>query len=65
MTNKERNKNISHFAELDELAKGSYYVIPQKADDLRMYDLRMYCKTNNIKPENLTEKEVDQFRVHH
>ena len=31
MTNKERSKNISHFAELDELAKGSYYVIPQKS----------------------------------
>lgn len=65
MTNKERNKAITDFAKLDELVNGVNYVIPNKGNDLRMYDLRMYCKSHNIKPENLTKDEVDQFRVHH
>lgn len=61
MINKERNKAIINFAELDEIVN---YVIPNKGNDLRMYDLRMYCKSHNIKPENLTKDEVEQFRVH-
>lgn len=63
MTNKERNKAITNFAELDKIVNGVNYVIPSKGNDLRMYDLRMYCKAHNIKPENLTKDEVDKFRI--
>ena len=31
--------------------------------DRGIAELTKYCKTHNIKPENLTKDEVDQFRI--
>lgn len=58
----EKDDKLEDSQKLDELAYDGVYTVPGE-DDLDVMKLRDYCKSNNIKANELTDEEIKQFEM--
>lgn len=62
MTEKQWENEKKVWNKIDEISNG-LYVVPSK-NNIKMMELRKYCKENNLTYSSLTEKDIEKFRVH-
>ena len=53
---------LQEYIKFDEALTNGVLVVPAK-DDLDMKSLRDYCKQNDIKYDELTNKEMEKFII--
>lgn len=62
MAKKDLIRDVGSWDEIDEISKG-LYSIPQRKSNIKIGEVRKYCKKYNKEYSDLTEREWEKFRT--